>query len=102
MDDKMDFGKQYKEFFDLWSNAYSKTMMDTIRSPEFAETNGNILNSNLDMIHARDQLSKQYLSAMGLPTKENLDDIYNKLHELDKKISDIHRILSSQKTAKKK
>jgi hypothetical protein len=102
MDDKMDFGKQYKELFDIWSNAYSKTMRDTLRSSEFAETNGNILNSNLDMIRARDQLSKQYLSAMGLPTKENLDDIYKKLHELDKKVSDIHRILRSQKTAKKK
>jgi hypothetical protein len=54
------------------------------------------------MIHARDQLSKQYLSAMGLPTKENLDDIYKKLHELDRKISDIQRGLRSQRTTKKK
>jgi len=101
-DDKMDFGKQYRELFDLWSSAYSKTMMDTLRSSQFAETNGNILNSNLDMIRARDQLSKQYLSAMGLPTKENLDDIYKKLHELDRKISEIQRGLRSQRTAKKK
>jgi hypothetical protein len=39
---------------------------------------------------------------MGLPTKDNLDDIYKKLHELDRKFSDIQRGLRSQRFAKKK
>ena len=67
-----------------------------IKSPEFAKMDGNILSSNLDMIKANDKLMNQSLNAMGLPTKENLNDIYLKLHDMDRKISEIAKAVNSK------
>jgi hypothetical protein len=92
----MNFSARYKELNDLWTKAYSKMVMNIIKSPEFAEMDGNILNTNLDMIKANDQLMNQYLNAMGLPTKESISDIYLKLHDLDRKISEIARAVNSK------
>jgi hypothetical protein len=93
----MNLNSNYKEFSELWTNAYSKMVKNMINSPDFAKMDGNILDANLEAIRINDQLTKQYLSAMGLPTKDNLDDIYQKLHDMDRKISEISRAVNSKK-----
>ncbi len=96
------FDSKYRELNDLWTKNYSKMVMNFIRSPAFAEMNGNILNGNLEAIRANQEFTNQYLSTIGLPTKENIDGVYLKLHDLDRKISEISRALKSQKTRGKK
>ncbi len=91
-----------KELNDLWTKNYSRMIIDIMRSPAFAKMNGNILDSNLEIKRLNDQFKNQYLSSLGLPTKENLDDIYRKLHDIDRKISEIYRALNSNKTKAKK
>jgi gas vesicle protein len=96
------FDTKYKELNDLWTKNYSKMVMNFIRSQTFAEMNGNILDSNLEAIRANQEFINQYLSTIGMPTKENIDEIYSKLHDLDKKVSEISRAVKSQKTRRKK
>lgn len=97
----IDFNAKYKELSELYAKNYSKMVMNIMRSPAFAEMNGRILDSNLDIIRLNDQFMNQYLSSMGLPTKENLDDIRHKLHDIDRKLSEISRTLNSKTTGKK-
>jgi hypothetical protein len=98
----IDFDAKVKELNEFWTKNYSKMVMDIMRSPAFAKMDGNILDSNLDLKRLNDQFMNQYLSGIGLPTKENIDDIYQKLHEIDRKISDISRVINSKKTKGKK
>jgi hypothetical protein len=86
-----------KEISELWTEAYSKMAKNTINSPDFAKMDGKILNSNLEAIKANNLMMNQYLCAMGLPTKDNLRDIYKKLHDMDRKISEMARTLNSMK-----
>ncbi|UCE73921.1 MAG: hypothetical protein JSV56_13015 [Methanomassiliicoccales archaeon] len=88
--------QKYREMNEFWTKAYSKMVMNLLKSPDFAEMDGNILNSNLEMIQANNRFMSQYLAAMGLPTKENLNDIYLKLHDMDRKISEISRAVNSK------
>jgi hypothetical protein len=94
----MKLNADYKELSEFWTNAYSKMVKNMINSPDFAKMDGNILEANLEAIKIKDELANKYLSAMGLPTKDNLDDIYQKLHDMDRKISEISRAINSKKT----
>ncbi len=93
----MSLSADYKELTEFWTNAYSKMVKNIINSPDFAKMDGNILNANLEAIKINNELTNNYLSAMGLPTKNNLDDIYQKLHDLDRKISEISKAINSKK-----
>lgn len=93
----MNLNSNYKELTEFWTNAYSKMAKNMVNSPDFAKMDGSILEANLEAIKINDQLTNQYLSAMGLPTKSNLDDIYQKLHDMDRKISEISRAVNSKK-----
>jgi hypothetical protein len=92
-----DFNATYKELSDFWAKNYSKWVANFMRSPEFAKMNGEILDSNLETIRANQEYWTQYFSTMGIPTKENIDEIYQKLTDLDRKISEVNRSLKSKK-----
>jgi hypothetical protein len=97
-----DWNQKYKDLNDMWIKNYSKMVMDMIRSPNFARMDGEILDGNLELKKFNDKLVDQYREIMGLPTKENMDDIYYKLHELDRKLSSITRVLENQTTSDRK
>ncbi|UCG68496.1 MAG: hypothetical protein JSV09_11880 [Thermoplasmata archaeon] len=97
-----DYNTRLKELNELWIDSYSKMVMDVIRSPSFAKMNGNILDTNLEAIKLNDQLTKQYLTSLGMPTKESLDEIYQKLHDMDRKLAGISRSVNSKNKGPKK
>ena len=97
-----DFQKWSKEWHDIWMKAYSKSVMDVVRSPTFADLDGQTLDTNLDMKQASDRFMNWYLTSLGVPNKENMDEIYLKLHDLDKKISEIARNLNKLNGKRKK
>jgi len=86
-----DINAKFKEMNDLWTKTYSKNIIDVLKSDGFATMNKNILNSNLDMKMLNEKMANQFLLSLGMPTKENIDDIYRKLYEIDKKLSKIAR-----------
>lgn len=98
----IDFNANYKEQNEFWTKKYSEMVMNMMRSSAFAKMNGNVLDGNLEIKRFNDQLISQYMSGMGLPTRENLNDIYQKLTDLDRKISEISRAINSKKGTKKR
>jgi hypothetical protein len=96
------FRKLSEEWQDLWMKAYSKSVMDIVRSPAFADFNGHTLDTNLEMKQTSDRFANWYLSTMGVPTQQNVDEIHQKLHDLDRKMSDITRILNELSSTIKK
>jgi hypothetical protein len=96
----MDFNTTYKELNDFWAKNYSKWVANFLKSPDFAKMNGEILDNNLETIRANQQFWTQYFSTMGIPTKENIDEIYQKLTDLDRKISQVSRSVKSKKSRK--
>ena len=91
-----DFSSWNEKWQEIWLDAYSKWALNAIRSPHFAKMDGQTLNTNLEMKKYSDQFVNNYLSAMGIPNKENMDEIYLKLYDLDRKISKIARSVKSK------
>jgi hypothetical protein len=63
---------------------------------------GQTLNANLEMKKYNDQFLNSYLSVIGVPTKENMDEVYLKLYDLDRKISKIARSVDSRSKNRRK
>lgn len=102
MNGQKDVSQHIKDLHDLWTGAYNKMVMEFVKSPQFAQMNGNILDTNLDIKSQNQELVNQYLEAMGFPTKDNIDEIYLKLHEMDRKLSKISRDVKSRQSTKRK
>lgn len=97
-----DYAAKLRELNELWTRTYSNMVMNFLRSQEFAEMNGTVLDRNLEMMRLNEGFMNQYLSAAGLPTKEGINDIYRKLHEIDRKVSKLSRAVRTSKSAAKK
>jgi hypothetical protein len=95
-------GATLQEMSDQWTNAYSKALQDIMNSDAFANFNGSLLDRNLEFRRLSQAYTSQYMGIMGLPTRENMDEIYKKLHELDRKISEISRLLNGGKRSTRK
>jgi hypothetical protein len=91
-----------QEMSDQWTNAYSKALQDIMNSDAFANLNGSLLERNLEFKRLNHAFTNQYMASVGLPTREGMDEIYKKLHELDRKISEISRSLNGGKRSTRK
>ncbi|MCK5547387.1 MAG: hypothetical protein KAI64_00120 [Thermoplasmata archaeon] len=100
-EEKTDHAAKYRELNDLWTKTYSKMIMNVMKSGSFAEMNGTILNRNLETMQLNEGVMNQYLNLTGLPTKEGMNDIFRKLHELDRKVSKLSRTLNASKSTGK-
>jgi hypothetical protein len=97
-----DVNQHIRDLNELWTSAYNKMVSEFLRSSTFAQMNGNILDANLNMKRKNDEAVNTYLEAMGFPSKENIDEIYLKLHEMDRKLSKITREVKSKRSSRKK
>jgi len=96
-----DIGMWGKEWHEQWMRSYSKSVMELVRSPAFADFNGHTLDTNLELKKAAEGYMNFYLSSIGAPTQQDMDEIHKKLHELDRKMSDMARILKEINGRKK-
>jgi hypothetical protein len=101
-DSQKDVTQHIRDLNDLWTSAYNKMVSEFLRSSTFAQMNGNILDANLNMKRKNDEAVNKYLEAMGFPSKENIDEIYLKLHDMDRKLAKISREVKSKKSTRKK
>ena len=102
MNNHSDVSQHLKDLHDLWMGTYNNMVMDFVKSPQFAQMNGNILDTNLDIKSQNQEIVNQYLESMGFPTKENIDEIYLKLHDMDRKLSKISRDVKTRRSSNRK
>ncbi len=74
--------ESYRELFDLWVSIAEKAFYDMASTESFAEVQARLVNTGMHYrIHER-ELAEEYLRAMHLPTRSELDDAYRALHDL--------------------
>lgn len=101
-DSQKDVTQHLRDLNELWTRAYNKMVMEFIKSSSFAQLNGDILDTNLNLKQQNDEIVNRYLEAMGFPTKENINEIYLKLHEVDRKLAKISREMKNGRSLKRK
>ena len=102
LDNQKDITQHLKDLNELWTSAYNKMVMEFVKSSTFAQLNGNILDTNMNLKQQNNELVNKYLETMGFPTKENINEIYLKLHEMDRKLAKISREVKTRQSSKRK
>lgn len=77
------------EIYDLWVNTYAKMFTEAMNTPLFAATVGQYLDSVLELKKGLDHATGKTMKALGLPTRSDLDEIYQRLVSLERKLHEL-------------
>jgi regulator of replication initiation timing len=97
-----DLIKQNKELYDRWSNAYADMMKDFMQTPAFKSWLGSTLNQNLELRKQMQEAMQENLRTLGVPTKVDMDSVYDSVHDLSLRINDLSATINELKKEIKK
>ncbi len=77
----------YKLFIKILEGHY----MSLFKSPEYVETMGKTLGTLEEFVAARNAIRQDLLESMTVPTRDELDDLYQEIYHLKKKIKTLEK-----------
>lgn len=95
--------EKYKEFYQIWIDAYSETFKDFMKSEHYSSDMGKFASIFIDFQkHNREIVEENYLKPNNLPTRTDIDEIHKELYDLRKTVKELVRnIRESSKEVQK-
>lgn len=84
-----------KEIYLICAQSYSDMFREAMTTPSILKQNARAVDAFLDWKIETDKIHQEALSSLGIPTKNDVDDIAERLYHLDKKMDRISKELSS-------
>lgn len=87
--DKINKGEELKgfdEFFDLWTAVSEKTYYELFQTEQFSKTQGELLETALNVRKNFFKLSELYLEDFPVALRSEMDDLYRTIYDLKKKV----------------
>ncbi len=76
--------KTFAEFYTLWWTTNEKTVYDLFKTPEFSRLLGRVTNATMEVRKGYDDIMEEYLRALPVPTRSEMNDLYKTLYLLKK------------------
>ena len=73
------------EFRDIWLKSANEAFKQVMGTSAFAAANGQLVESMMEMQQETEELSQDALAQMGFPTRENMDEVAERLVELERR-----------------
>ena len=73
------------EFRDIWLQSANEAFKEVMGTSAFAAANGRLVSAMMDMQQQVDEMGEETLSEMGMPTTADLDEIGERLVELERR-----------------
>ena len=73
------------EFRDIWLKSANEAFKHVMGTSAFAAANGQLVESMMEMQQEADELSQDAIAQMGFPTQENIDEVGERLLELERR-----------------
>ena len=93
--------ESYENFYSSWSKHYSEMMEKIMRLPGFTEKSWETFKSTTGFQKFSEMMAQQYLKSVNVPTREEIDELSQRISYLDDKMEIIEEKLDSllEKTA---
>lgn len=88
------------EAMDLWNNVLDQTLMEFNRSEEFAKVQQRFLRAAMQQRQQVRKLTDGVAKTIDLPTREEVNDIYHRLHDLLREVHGLRREIRALKQGK--
>lgn len=73
------------EFRDIWLQSANEAFKEVMGTAAFAAANGQLVNSMMEMREQVDEMSEDTLQQLGMPTQSNVEEIGERLIELERR-----------------
>jgi len=73
------------EFRDIWLKSANEAFKQVMGTSAFAAANGQLVESMMEMQQETEELSQDAIAQMGFPTQENMDEVAERLIELERR-----------------
>jgi hypothetical protein len=84
-----------KRAYNAWVEELEKRFDILLRDEEFTTKLGSFVSSYLEVKRKSDSILERYCSKMNIPTKSEINGVYKKLHDLEKKVDKLSRSAKS-------
>lgn len=86
--------KTYGEFYQLWWKTNEDTVNELYKTPEFSRLLGSLVDSLMLVRKRYNEIMEEYLKALPIPTRTEMDDLYKTLYLLKKEVKKNARQMS--------
>jgi len=73
------------EFRDIWLKSANEAFKQVMGTSAFAAANGQLVESMMEMQQETEELTQDAIAQMGFPTQENMDEVAERLVELERR-----------------
>ncbi|CCQ34188.1 poly synthase subunit PhaE protein [Halorhabdus tiamatea SARL4B] len=73
------------EFRDIWLQSANEAAKEIMGTSAFAAANGQLIQSMLDMQQQADDVSQETIAELGFPTRDDIDEVGERLIELERR-----------------
>jgi len=81
------------ELRDVWLQSANQAFKEVMSTSAFASANGQLISQLLEMQEEVDEITQDTVSQMGLPTRDDVDEIGARLIELERRQQDVENKL---------
>lgn len=78
--------KTYKEFYTLWWTTNEEAVHELFKSPEFSRLLSRVVDATMRLRKRYDDIMEEYLKALPVPTRSEMNDLYKTLYLLKKEV----------------
>ncbi|HVN71546.1 MAG TPA: poly(R)-hydroxyalkanoic acid synthase subunit PhaE [Desulfomonilia bacterium] len=79
------------EYYRLWVKILEGHFMTLFKSPEYNKALAETLSSYEEYLNARNKIVTDAMQSLPIPTNKDLDDLYDELYHLKKRVKDLER-----------
>jgi class III poly(R)-hydroxyalkanoic acid synthase PhaE subunit len=80
-----------QDYYRMWIKILEGHYMTLFKSPEYAETLSETLNTFEDYLSARDRILQDFLQSVPVPTTSEMDELYREIYHLKKKVRKLEK-----------
>jgi class III poly(R)-hydroxyalkanoic acid synthase PhaE subunit len=80
-----------QDYYRMWIKILEGHYMTLFKSPEYAETLSETLNTFEDYLGARDRILQDFLQSVPVPTTSEMDELYREIYQLKKKVRKLEK-----------
>ena len=75
----------FTEFRDIWLRTANEAFKEVMSTSAFAAATGDVVENMMDMQQQTEEVSQDTLSQLGLPTRDEMDEVAERLIELERR-----------------
>ena len=81
----------------IWIDIFDNDFTELFDSKKFGENYGNLVSKELELTKHWGNITNVILQSANLPSKEEIDEVYNEIHSLKKRVSKLELELKKEK-----